>query len=91
MYRLGLDYAFCACSIFSGGRELEAEGNKSCVVDAVGKRETAIYLKRWCRRWRKMEEAGECSKRGRAHGMHLVKVEAHTHYASVSPKAECFS
>ena len=39
--------------IFSRGREQEVEGDDSRVVVAVGKRETAIYLKRWGRRWRK--------------------------------------
>ena len=32
------------------GREPEVEGDAIRVVDAVGKRETAIYLKRWRRR-----------------------------------------
>ena len=35
----------------------EVEGDDSCVVVAVEKRETAIYLKRCRRSW---EEAGEC-------------------------------
>ena len=39
--------------IFSRGREPEVEGDDSRVVVAVGKRERAIYLKRWRRRWRK--------------------------------------
>ena len=40
--------------IFPGEREPEVQGDDSPVVVAVGKRETAIYLKRW----RKMEEVG---------------------------------
>ena len=43
---------FCAFLIFSGGREPEEEG--SCVVVAVGKIETVIYLKGWHGRWRKL-------------------------------------
>ena len=37
----------------SGGREPEVEGDDSLVVVAIGKRQRAIYLKRWSRRWRK--------------------------------------
>ena len=36
--------------IFSGVREPEVEGDGSRVVVSVGKRETAIYFKRWRRR-----------------------------------------
>ena len=39
--------------IFSGGRGPEVEGDNSRVVVTVGKRETAIYFKRWHRRRRK--------------------------------------
>ena len=39
--------------IFSGVCEPEVEGDGSHVVVAIGKRETAIYLKRLRRRWRK--------------------------------------
>ena len=53
MYGVGLDYAFlCMLEIFSGDREREVEGDDSRVV-AVDKRETAIYLKRWRRKWKK--------------------------------------
>ena len=57
MYGVGLDYELnCILhmlKIFSRGREPEVEGDDSLVVLAVGKRERAIYLKRWRRRWRK--------------------------------------
>ena len=52
---MGLDYALNwilrMLEIISRGREPEGEDNR--VVVAVGKRETAIDLKRWRRRWRK--------------------------------------
>ena len=52
---MGLDYAVnnVLLEIFSRGREPEIEGDDSGVVVAVGKRERAIYLKRWRRSWRK--------------------------------------
>ena len=58
MYGVELDYALnCVLrmlEIFSRGREPEVEGDDSrVVVVAIRKRETAIYLKRWRRRWRK--------------------------------------
>ena len=57
MYGMGLDYALnCVrrmLEIFSRGGEPEVEGDGVRVVVAVGKRERAIYLKRWCRRLRK--------------------------------------
>ena len=57
MYGIGLGYALnCVLrmfEIFSRGREPEVEGDDSLVVFAVEKRERAIYLKRWRRRWRK--------------------------------------
>ena len=40
--------------ILSRGREPEVEGDDSRVVVAVEKRERAIYLNRWRRRWRKL-------------------------------------
>ena len=79
--------------IFSGGCEPEVEGDGSRVV-AVGKRETAIYLERWCRRWWKPVSCQcgyprKCIRgHGSTHGMHSVQVEAHRLYASISPKAE---
>ena len=39
--------------ILSGGREPEVEGDGIRVFVVVRKRETAIYLKRWRRRWKK--------------------------------------
>ena len=63
--------------IFSGGCEPEVEGDDSRVVVAVGKQETgSIYLK------------GAAEDGGSRHGMHSVKVEAHRHNASISPKVE---
>ena len=58
---MGLGYALnCVLpmlAIFSQGREPEVEGGDSLVFVAFEKRERAIYLKRF----KKMEEAGECS------------------------------
>ena len=84
--------AFCACSkSFPRGREA-VEGDDSLVVVAIEKRERAIYFKRWRRKWRKPMNVvipiRIVSRPGSAHGMHSVKVEAHWHYASISPKAE---
>ena len=87
--RIGIGlYVLRMFVIFTGGK-----GDDSRVVYAVGKRETAIYLKRWYRRWRKLLNVVTHYKncipgRGSAHGMHSVQVEAHRHYASISPKAE---
>ena len=57
MYGMGLGYALncilCMLEIFSRGREPEV-GDDSRIVVAVGKRERAIYLKRWRRTWRKL-------------------------------------
>ena len=50
--RIGI--GFCVLRMFKffpGGHETEVRDD-SCVV-VVGKRETATYLKRWQRRWRK--------------------------------------
>ena len=58
MYGMGLGYALnCVLpmlEIFSRGREPEVEGDVSLVIVAVEKRERAIYLKRWRRRWREL-------------------------------------
>ena len=51
---IGIGFNFLPIlKIFSGGCEPEVEGDGSRVVVAIGKRETAIYLKRLRRRWRK--------------------------------------